>query len=59
MEQKKEIVNCTDCKYFDSYNCECVKSHNPNPPYKEWYCAEGEEGHFVGYENTDYSPCNT
>lgn len=58
-KQEKEIVHCTDCKSFDCYNCHCVKGHNPNPPYKEWYCADGEKGTFDGYKDGDHIPCNT
>lgn len=38
----KELVRCKDCKNFDTYNVECMKSHFPNPPYDAWYCADGE-----------------
>lgn len=39
----KDIVYCSECKYFDTYNVECEKNHNPKPPYNKWFCAEGKE----------------
>ena len=36
------IVFCDKCKHFDDYNVECKLGHNPNVPYNNWFCAEGE-----------------
>lgn len=36
------VVRCKNCRYFDDYNVECIKGHNPNPPYNCWFCADGE-----------------
>ena len=37
------IVFCDKCKHFDDYNVECKLGHNPNVPYNNWFCAEGEK----------------
>lgn len=37
-----KITTCIKCEYFDDYWVKCTKNHNPNPPYNEWYCAEGK-----------------
>ena len=38
----QEIVRCNVCRFFDSYNVECTKNHDPRPPYDEWFCADGK-----------------
>ena len=36
------VIRCSDCEYWDSYNVECMKCHNPCPPYSNWFCADGK-----------------
>ena len=38
----RKVVQCTNCMNFDRYNAECMKKHNPNPPYNKWFCADWE-----------------
>ena len=40
---KRKLGRCDNCKYFDHYNVECKKLHNPEPPYSDWYCADWEK----------------
>ena len=40
--EKTQIVRCHDCVWFDHYNVECEKGHDPKPPYTSFSCTDGK-----------------
>ena len=46
-EECNKVTVCSKCIFFDKYNVECEKNHNPRPPYDKWFCADGEVGETV------------